>query len=138
MPFVYYFYILKRSSVLSRGYSHHSCRLVLILLYFPPFSVALIWCQRYHTPSPEVSFVPVSDSTLINGLGRYSGGPNSTLAVINVSPGKRYRFRLVSISCDPNFVFSIVNHNMVSCLILVQIHVTEEPTLFLDDNRGGW
>jgi iron transport multicopper oxidase len=31
--------------------------------------------------------------------------------VINVEQGKRYRFRLVSISCDPNFVFSIDGHS---------------------------
>jgi iron transport multicopper oxidase len=49
---------------------------------------------------------------LINGQGRYSGGPALDLAVISVTQGKRYRFRLVSISCDPNFTFSIDNHTM--------------------------
>jgi iron transport multicopper oxidase len=68
---------------------------------------------RYHTPSPAAGLIPTPDSVLINGLGRYSGGPSSPLAVINVSAGKRYRFRLVSISCDPNFVFSIDSHNLV-------------------------
>ncbi|KAG6872384.1 hypothetical protein C0995_010136 [Termitomyces sp. Mi166 len=52
------------------------------------------------------------DSTLINGLGRYAGGPTSSLAVVNVVHGKKYRFRLVSISCDPNFVFFIHNHDL--------------------------
>lgn len=51
-------------------------------------------------------------STLINGLGRYTGGPSSDLAVINVEYGKRYRFRLVGMSCDPNFTFSIDGHNL--------------------------
>ncbi|KAI9462679.1 laccase C [Russula earlei] len=52
-------------------------------------------------------------STLINGKGRYSGGPTDVdLAVVNVTAGKRYRFRLVSISCDPNFTFSIDGHNL--------------------------
>ncbi|KAJ7606635.1 laccase 1 precursor [Roridomyces roridus] len=50
--------------------------------------------------------------TLINGLGRYMGGPASTLAVISVTKGTRYRFRLVAISCDPNWVFSIDGHSM--------------------------
>ncbi|KAG1841208.1 laccase [Suillus subluteus] len=54
----------------------------------------------------------VADSTLINGLGRYAGGPMSYLAVINVEQGKRYYMRLVSMSCDPNFLFSIDGHNM--------------------------
>jgi len=52
------------------------------------------------------------DSTLINGLGRYAGGPESELAVINVEYGKRYRFRLIGMSCDPNFFFSIDGHNL--------------------------
>ncbi|KAI0269645.1 laccase 4 [Russula aff. rugulosa BPL654] len=51
-------------------------------------------------------------STLINGKGRYVGGPDVDLAVVNVVKGKRYRFRLVSISCDPNFTFSIDEHEM--------------------------
>ncbi|TDL19075.1 laccase [Rickenella mellea] len=66
----------------------------------------------YHTPAKSAGKFPTADSTLINGLGRYSGGPSSDLAVISVTQGKRYRFRLVSTSCDPNFVFSIDNHTM--------------------------
>ncbi|KAJ7893544.1 laccase [Mycena leptocephala] len=68
----------------------------------------------YHFPAPKApkNAAPVFSSTLINGLGRYQGGPLSDLAVINVSHGKRYRFRLVSISCDPNFIFSIDGHSM--------------------------
>ena len=69
---------------------------------------------RYHVPSGLEPIPPDPTSTLINGLGRYSGGPSSTLAVVNVQPNKRYRMRLISISCDPNFVFSIDGHNMVS------------------------
>ena len=69
---------------------------------------------RYHYPSLSAPLIPVANSTLINGLGRYSGGPSSPLAVVNVRPNKRYRIRLASISCDPNYVFSIDNHNMVS------------------------
>ncbi|EMD37153.1 laccase [Gelatoporia subvermispora B] len=51
-------------------------------------------------------------STLINGLGRYQEDPTSELAVIKVEYGKRYRFRLTSLSCDPNYTFSIDGHNM--------------------------
>ncbi|KAH9897825.1 laccase [Cubamyces lactineus] len=52
-----------------------------------------------------------ADTTLINGLGRFPG-LDSDLAVINVTQGKRYRFRLVSLSCDPSFTFSIDEHTM--------------------------
>ncbi|KAI0714961.1 laccase [Earliella scabrosa] len=57
-------------------------------------------------------FPPGPDSTVINGKGRSIASPNAELAVINVEQGKRYRFRLVSLACDPNHVFSIDNHTM--------------------------
>ena len=56
---------------------------------------------------------------LINGLGRNPTNITSPLAVISVKYNKRYRLRLVSISCDPSFIFSIDNHNMV-CINLLQ------------------
>ena len=56
---------------------------------------------------------PVDEnSTLINGLGRYPGGPLSPLAVINVEHGKRYRFRIIGASCYPWFNFTIDGHPM--------------------------
>ncbi|KAJ7512212.1 laccase 2 precursor [Mycena galericulata] len=61
----------------------------------------------YHYPAPSHPLLPVFNSTLINGLGRYAGGPTSDLAVISVKHGLRYRFRM-----DPNWVFSIDGHNM--------------------------
>ncbi|VDB98171.1 unnamed protein product [Peniophora sp. CBMAI 1063] len=65
----------------------------------------------YHYLSKDASGVPSPNSTLINGVGRYPGGPtNNSLAVVNVKSGTRYRFRLISISCDPNFMFSIDQH----------------------------
>ncbi|KAF8076150.1 multicopper oxidase-domain-containing protein [Lyophyllum atratum] len=66
----------------------------------------------YHTPAPSAGLVPTPDATLINGKGRYAGGPTVPLAVIRVIKGLRYRFRLVSTSCDPNYVFSIDGHIM--------------------------
>ncbi|KAI0660667.1 laccase 5 [Cubamyces menziesii] len=66
----------------------------------------------YHVAARLGSKFPTADSTLINGLGRSMSTPTATLAVINVQHGKRYRFRLVSISCDPNYVFSIDGHSM--------------------------
>ncbi|CAL1710124.1 unnamed protein product [Somion occarium] len=75
-------------------------------------STVITLADWYHTLAREIVGVAISDSTLINGLGRYQGGPaDAELAVITVQAGKRYRFRLVSISCDPNWVFSIDNHN---------------------------
>ncbi|KAF9477937.1 laccase [Pholiota conissans] len=65
----------------------------------------------YHTVAPSAGLVPTPDATLINGIGRYVGGPTVALTVITVLPNKRYRFRLVSISCDPNFTFSIDGHS---------------------------
>ena len=62
--------------------------------------------------SPLAGTFPTSDATLINGVGRYSGGPATPFASVHVVRGLRYRFRLVSISCDPNWVFSIDSHNL--------------------------
>ncbi|KAJ3885618.1 laccase 1 [Lentinula edodes] len=64
-----------------------------------------------YVPAPQAGAVPTSDATLINGLGRSVNGPaDAPFAVVNVVQGSRYRFRLVSISCDPNFLFSIDGH----------------------------
>ncbi|KAG6826462.1 hypothetical protein H0H92_015691 [Tricholoma furcatifolium] len=66
----------------------------------------------YHTPAHLLPLITKPDSTLINGKGRYVNGPATPLSVITVTKGLRYRFRLVSLSCDPNYVFSIDGHNM--------------------------
>ncbi|KAJ7181323.1 laccase [Mycena crocata] len=63
----------------------------------------------YHAPA---LMIPKPNSTLINGLGRVVLQPLSKLAVVSVVQGKRYRFRLISISCDPTFVFSIDGHEL--------------------------
>jgi iron transport multicopper oxidase len=68
-------------------------------------------------PAPSAGHIPTADSTLINGLGRYATGPTSPLAIINVIVGKRYRFRIVDTSCDPNHIFSIDGHTMVKIYV---------------------
>ncbi|KAJ7867025.1 hypothetical protein B0H14DRAFT_3442149 [Mycena olivaceomarginata] len=66
-----------------------------------------------HFTTNNLPQIPNFSSVLINGLGRFLGGvPSSPLAVISVKHGLRYRFRLVSLSCDPNFVFKIDGHNL--------------------------
>ncbi|KAJ7913037.1 laccase 2 precursor [Mycena leptocephala] len=69
------------------------------------------WYHYLSPQSPKQS-PNMFNSTLINGLGRYEGGPLTPLAVVSVIAGKRYRFRLVSMSCDPNWIFSIDGHSM--------------------------
>ncbi|KAH9991899.1 laccase [Russula vinacea] len=66
----------------------------------------------YHYVSTEAPLIPQSASTLINGKGRYKGGPPVALEVVNVIRGKRYRLRLVSISCEPAYTFSIDSHSL--------------------------
>ncbi|KAJ6467724.1 laccase [Mycena sanguinolenta] len=53
----------------------------------------------YHAPVHDLGAVPTLVSTLINGLGRYAGGPTSELTVITVES-------------YPNFTFTIDGHNM--------------------------
>ncbi|KAF8522544.1 laccase 17 [Gautieria morchelliformis] len=55
---------------------------------------------------------PVPDSGLVNGVGRYNGGPEVPWARINVTSGTRYRLRLISLSASGTFEFSISNHSM--------------------------
>ncbi|KAJ2912231.1 hypothetical protein MD484_g8184, partial [Candolleomyces efflorescens] len=67
----------------------------------------------YHTPNFPAGTPP--DSTLINGRGRplTPPSPNVPLAVVNVEQNKKYRFRLISLSCDADFRFSIDNHKLI-------------------------
>jgi iron transport multicopper oxidase len=64
-------------------------------------------------PGPGV-IPPLSNSTLINGLGilHNSNGQSGSLAVINVEQNKRYRMRLISMACDPYFNFTIQGHKL--------------------------
>ncbi|KAI0276838.1 phenol oxidase [Russula aff. rugulosa BPL654] len=82
----------------------------------------------YHYLSTEAPAAPAFNSTLINGKGRYPDGPTTSLAVVNVEQGKRYRFRLVSISCDPSFMFSIDNHTMT----VIEVDGTNSQPLLID------
>ncbi|KAI0832031.1 hypothetical protein BC628DRAFT_1311301 [Trametes gibbosa] len=75
-------------------------------------STIITLADWYHTAAMLLAPATPSDSTLINGLGRWAGKPDAELAVINVEYGKRYRFRLVSVSCDPNYNFTIDHHTM--------------------------
>ncbi|KAJ7054968.1 laccase [Mycena amicta] len=66
----------------------------------------------FHEPTRGAAFPIFYTTNTINGKGRFTGGPSSDLAVISVKHGVRYRFRLISMSCEPNFVFSIDGHQM--------------------------
>ncbi|KAJ8080638.1 laccase, multicopper oxidase, benzenediol:oxygen oxidorectuctase [Marasmius tenuissimus] len=82
-------------------------------------STVITLADWYHDVAPDAQdkffksgSVPIPDSGLINGRGRYIGGPEVPYAVIQVEAGKRYRFRLIQISCRPFMTFSIDNHNI--------------------------
>ncbi|RXW19659.1 hypothetical protein EST38_g6210 [Candolleomyces aberdarensis] len=94
-------------------------------------STIITLADWYHVPAPSAGLVPTPDATLINGQGRYAGGPTSPLAVITVEANKRYRFRLVSISCDPNYVFSIDGHSMT----IIEVDGENVQTLTVDSIR---
>ncbi|KAF8229613.1 laccase [Tricholoma matsutake] len=75
-------------------------------------STVITLADWYHVPAREAPRIPQSQATLINGKGRYLNGPAVPLSVINVQQGKRYRFRIIAMSCDPSFAFSIDGHNL--------------------------
>ncbi|KAJ6578250.1 Cupredoxin [Mycena capillaripes] len=71
----------------------------------------------YHAPAAQLmdqykldGVTPVPSSGLINGVGRYVGGPEVPYAVITVEQGKRYVFRVIDIAGYGAFVFSIDGH----------------------------
>ncbi|SJL03817.1 related to Laccase-2 [Armillaria ostoyae] len=75
----------------------------------------------YHNPSIGLSekylqvnpfHEPIPDSGLINGKGRYVGGPTVDWARINVQPGLRYRFRIINTSGYSGYTFSIEGHSL--------------------------
>ncbi|RDB27686.1 Laccase-4 [Hypsizygus marmoreus] len=77
----------------------------------------------YHDPAPglEETYLhadsgghhePIPDAGLINGAGRYVGGPSVTRPRINVVAGKRYRFRIINISAYSGYTFSIEGHRL--------------------------
>ncbi|KAH9999531.1 laccase [Russula vinacea] len=91
-------------------------------------STVITLADWYHYLSHDAPSVPAFNSTLINGAGRWAGGPATPLSVVNVQQGKRYRFRLVSISCDPNWKFSIDNHT----LTIIEVEGTNVRPLAVD------
>ncbi|KAJ6480929.1 Cu-oxidase-domain-containing protein [Mycena sanguinolenta] len=56
--------------------------------------------------------IPVADSGLFNGRGRFNGGPLVDYAPVLVTKGKRYRFRIINMSARSDFKISIDNHTM--------------------------
>ncbi|KAJ7254564.1 laccase 5 [Mycena rebaudengoi] len=82
----------------------------------------------YHGPARTLGVIPTLISTLINGLGRYAGGPTSQLAVVTVTKGLRYRFRLVSLACDPNWIFTIDGHSFT----IIEVDSVNHAPLLVD------
>ncbi|KAF8583912.1 multicopper oxidase [Ramaria rubella] len=73
----------------------------------------------YHNPAPALqatffnnAVVPNPDAGLINGAGRFIGGPATPFSVVNVEAGKRYRLRFINTACRPFFTVSIDKHNL--------------------------
>ncbi|TFL03315.1 laccase 1 [Pterulicium gracile] len=84
----------------------------------------------YHVPSRRNAKIPEFDSTLINGLGRYYKNKQKTpLAVITVERGKRYRMRLVSITCDPNYTFQVDKH---TDLTVIEVDGVDHKPIVVD------
>ncbi|KAG7450874.1 laccase [Guyanagaster necrorhizus] len=72
----------------------------------------IVLSDWYHDPTPAlVALTPTPNSTLINGMGRFFEDPTAPLSIIIVAPNKRYRLRVIAISCNAAFKFSIDNHN---------------------------
>ncbi len=69
--------------------------------------------EEYFSDDNGGGHEPVPDSGLINGKGRYEGGPNTPWHVFNVVQGQRYRFRVINQSAFAQFRFAIQGHKMI-------------------------
>ncbi|EAU92032.2 laccase 5 [Coprinopsis cinerea okayama7 len=96
-------------------------------------STIITLADWYHLPTPSIAGIALSDATLINGKGRRPGGPLTDIEIVNVQPGTRYRFRLISMACEPTYKFSIDGHNMTIIEAdgqLTEPHTVQEITIF--------
>ena len=69
-----------------------------------------------------------ANATLINGKGRYAGGPASNLSVIRAQPGLRHRMRFINMACENAFHISIDNHKMT----IIEVDGIETEPLEVD------
>ncbi|KAJ6564493.1 laccase 16 [Mycena capillaripes] len=81
-------------------------------------STIITLADWYHTPAEQLmaqfkrdGHEPVPASGLINGIGRFNGGPAVPWSVINVVAGKRYSLRIINISAFAAYTFSIDSHS---------------------------
>ncbi|KAK0478771.1 laccase [Armillaria novae-zelandiae] len=97
-------------------------------------STIITLADWYHDLAPNAQ-----NSCLINGVGRYNGGPLVPYSVIKVKRGKRYRLRLISISCRPFFTFSIDNHNISAMefdgVQNIDIYAAQRVSVILEANQ---
>jgi len=56
--------------------------------------------------------IPVADSGLMNGAGRFVNGTDVPFAVQTVQPGKRHRLRVISQAVRGEFTMSVDQHNL--------------------------
>jgi iron transport multicopper oxidase len=75
------------------------------------------WHNTTLSPSMLPSYIatgiiPVSDSSTINGVARFQGGPEVPWPVVNVVKGKRYRLRLINESARNVVTFNIEGHSL--------------------------
>ncbi|KAK7030481.1 laccase, multicopper oxidase, benzenediol:oxygen oxidorectuctase [Paramarasmius palmivorus] len=81
------------------------------MLQSTSISTVITLADWYHAKA-KGTVIGNPQTTLINGLGRWSQGSATDLTVIKVTQGKRYRMRLVNVACDPAYEFSIDSHLM--------------------------
>ncbi|KAI0045345.1 multicopper oxidase [Auriscalpium vulgare] len=85
---------------------------------------------HYKSLNPPADGIPAWATGLINGKGRYPDGPKDVpISVVNVVKGKRYRFRVVSISCDSTFTFHIDQH----LLTIIEVDGNNVHPLVIDN-----
>ncbi|CAG8642740.1 5731_t:CDS:2, partial [Dentiscutata heterogama] len=107
------------------------------------FEYVLTLSDWYHMPSVDIHPIllspnykgndPIPNSGEISGIGQFncstasrdSCNPNNGVATYTVKKGKKYRFRIISISAATHFIFSIDEHPLT--IIEVDGHLIKPP-----------
>ncbi|MEM7137717.1 MAG: multicopper oxidase family protein [Myxococcota bacterium] len=92
----------QESVLIINDWFHRTADEILLALLNPPKSG-----NKENPGGGDVEWV----SALINGKGRYEGGPNVPLETVEVEPGSVTRFRIINASSTYELYFSIDNHD---------------------------
>ncbi|KAJ7595903.1 Cu-oxidase-domain-containing protein [Mycena floridula] len=83
-----------------------------LIVYDPEDPLLPLYDVDDESTYEATGIIPVSDSSTFNGVARFNGGPALPWPVVNVTPGKRYRLRLINQSARNVVTFNVEGHSL--------------------------